>query len=464
MRNLRHELRTDTGRKAILPQLTPEMTEKVLSKDSNLLAEVPLYEIISFLNNVGQNWKSEEYSRRKIYVRQLQEHLGYSKRMAENEANWIAMVLASHHRLHDLVATELGHRHILDEWVHLEEAEVRAFPKGQVLHILAGNVPLGGIASILRALVTKNISVVKASSADPFTPLALALSFQDVDARHVMCKALDVVHWPGGDASESVDALVKGVDAICTWGGQSSLDWTFQRASSDTELLNFGPKRSLGIIGKNADLKSAARNLAHDVCVYDQRACFSVQQVFVEGLNDEFLAHLEEALELYRTMVPKGFHEFDEQASWSLARLEAAFLGARVRFNDDQGWCTVVCEPTAIDAHPLGRTIYIHPVDSIEDIYEYVAPDVQTIAVSPWELGRALRDPCALRGVSRFVELGLNNVFRVGGAHDGMFPMHRLVRFASLEKPARVHAKAMTVPIELTKFFEEDRFSAFIPS
>jgi long-chain-fatty-acyl-CoA reductase len=458
-------LALDTGHDIQLPRLTPALVEEVLALDRFLLRDVPLYDIISFLNNVGNNWKSDEYPRRRTYVRQLVDCLGYSEKMAENEANWIALILSSHFRFHDTIAAELGSRHILDGWVQGEEAEVRAFPRGRSLHILAGNVPLGGVVSIMRALITKNLCVVKMSSKDPFTAVALALSFQDVDSLHVLSRALNVVHWSSDQeaSSKEGDRLLQASDSVLVWGGREAIEWAARRAPPSAEVIKFGPRRSLAVIGRDADRRKAARALAHDVSMYDQRACFSVQQVFVEGDHSALVDELKLALEHYSTLVPKGHHDFDERAVWSLAKLEATFLGADVIAGQGQDWSIVHCPPGWIEAHPLGRTIYVHSIPRLEAVAEYIDEEVQTVAVYPWSRGRDIRDLCGAAGASRIVELGINNVFRPGGTHDGMYSLQRLVRLVSHEASAEVHPKGITIPIDLTKFFEEDRFSEFIP-
>jgi long-chain-fatty-acyl-CoA reductase len=131
--------------------------------ERQMLADVPLQEILSFLNRVGKHWKSEEYSRRRIYIRQLQELLGYSPQAAAAEADRIGILLTAHARMYDIVAAELGSRFILDEWIAREEAWVRAFPRGLSVHVLPGNVPLSGVISMVRALVTKNVCIAKLS-------------------------------------------------------------------------------------------------------------------------------------------------------------------------------------------------------------------------------------------------------------------------------------------------------------
>jgi long-chain-fatty-acyl-CoA reductase len=455
------------GGEIAVPAFDDACASAILAQDPWLLASVPLGEIVAFLHNVGHNWKSSEYARRRTYIRQLVNHLGYSQKMADTEANWIAMLLSSHYRHYDALATELGDFRIVDEWVKREEAEVRALPCGRAFHLVPGNVPLSSVSSVLRAVLTKNVSVVKASSTDPITPVALALSFMDVDPDHPVCRALSVVHWRGGTEGDTELRLLRNADVVCAWGGAEAIAWAARNAPPAVEVVKFGPRRSLAVVGAGADLDKAARGLAHDVSMYDQRACFSVQHVFVEQALEAFVDRLARALALYQDILPRGQHDFDDRAGVSLSLAEAAVLGADVQRGPGAAWAIVIGTGEAggrvLDEHPLGRTIYVHPIRSAQEVAAFVTPSIQTIAVAPWRVAGEIRDACALRGASRFVELGMNNVFRIGGTHDGMYPMQRLVRIVSTESPASVHVKGISVPVDQTLFLEENRFVEFIP-
>jgi long-chain-fatty-acyl-CoA reductase len=458
-----YTLEFENGTAARLPTLAKEHVDRIVGQDARALEAVPLHEVVSFLYNVGQNWRSSEYVRRKLYVRELVNFLGYSEKMADLEANWISMILSSHATLYDIVGAELGSRHILDSWVQREEAEVRAYPRGVTLHSLAGNVPLSGLVSIVRALITKNVVVVKSSSRDPFTPVAIARSFLDVDPTHPVSRAVSVVNWRGGQEGALEKRLARAADVICAWGGQEAIAWAAGNVTEKTDVLKFGPKRSLAFIARDANLREVARSLAHDVCHYDQRACFSVQQAFLEVDPEAFMPHLLEALDVYKRVLPKGYHSFDEEAARTLADREAAFLGLRAHADPDGSWAVVACTPDFVGYHPLGRTIFLHKVDGIEDVLPHVDESVQTFAIAPWGGVRACRDALASRGVGRLVELGMNNIFRSGTAHDGVFPLQRLVRYASTELPSAHYTKTMTIRIDQTTFLENERFEEFIP-
>ncbi|WP_394821152.1 acyl-CoA reductase [Pendulispora albinea] len=457
------EIRLVTGQSVLVPIITEDVTAAILAQDRMLLRDVPSYEIFAFLKNVGRNWKSREYARRRVYVRQLVAGLGYSDEMANHEADWIAMWLSSHVYLYDLIRAELGDRHILDRWVAGEEADVRAFPRGRTLHVLAGNVPLAGIGSILRALITKNVCVVKSSSTDPFTPVALALSFLDVDPAHPVARAMSVVHWPGGHDGALERALVADADALCAWGGPETMKWALRHVGPEAEILRFGPRRSVAVVGAGTNLEATARALAHDVCMYDQRACFSVQQVFTEEPTAAIIPHLRAAFGTYQRMLPRGYHDFDERAHASLSVLEADFSGAEVYTADDHDWSIVVCPPAKISGHPLGRTLFVHPIASIEDVTPFIDGAVQTVALAPWARAAEVRDAYIGAGASRIVDVGMNNLFRQGGAHDGFYPLQRLVRFGSVELPGSVHPKSVTMRVDQTELLEQNKFSDLIP-
>jgi long-chain-fatty-acyl-CoA reductase len=464
--NLR-EITTPTNLKITTPLLNEEIVSKLLEIDRNMLQDVTTQEIISFLYNVGQNWKSEEYNRRRLYIRYLIKYLGYSEKMAEHEANWIAMLFSSHYYLYDMIACELGHRDILDTWIRREEADVKAFPLGRVLHIVPGNVPMSTTLSILRALITKNVSIIKSSSSDLVTPIFIALSFLDIDAMHPIARSINVIHWESSNSSSDslIRNLVQSANGLCAWGSKDAMNWASEQSLyTDAEIIKFGPKRSLSILGKDADIKDAARALAHDMCVYDQKGCFSVRQVFTQIDPQLILEELTNALNLYQDVIlPKGIHSVDENAVFSLILEEAKFLGSNVIKDYDGSWSIVIAPPVEIEEHPLGRTVFLHHIDKFEEIEKYIDRSVQTVTLCPWNLSFDLRDKFARLGVSRIVDFGMNNIFRIGSAHDGSYPLQKFVRYASVELSSDHYLKGINIPTDQTSFLEENKFASFIP-
>ncbi|MCK5735663.1 MAG: hypothetical protein KAH21_04250, partial [Spirochaetaceae bacterium] len=63
--------------------------------------------------------------------------------------------------LEAMLNAEYGDPSILDEWIVRGGCEVKAYPRGRLLHVLAGNVPGVEIISLARGLMTKNANVMK---------------------------------------------------------------------------------------------------------------------------------------------------------------------------------------------------------------------------------------------------------------------------------------------------------------
>ena len=458
-------IRLPSGGKIKLPIFDDIVASKLLSSPRGFLCDTPIYEIVSFLNAVGQRWKSKEYSRRRTYVRDLKKYLGYSEKMANAEADWIALLLCSHVALQDTISVELGNRHIMDRWIIKEDSEVKAFPRGTVFHVLPGNVPMSSVVSMLRSILTKNVTIAKMSGEDVFTPMHLALSFRDVDEDHPVTKSVSTVYWRGGLDTPEVLSVVKNMDVICAWGGQDAIDWAVRRSSSHAEIIKFGPRRSFSILDKGACLVEAANAVAHDISVYNQGACFSTLQLFYVGDPSGFIDLLQQSLDLYsqKLLPPTSINDVDVQSSHALAILEAEFQGDDTFVAKDYSWRVIVCDPKLIRRHPRGRTLYIHPVKSLDSVTEFVDPSVQSISMMPLKSSLKVRDKFANAGVDRIIELGVNNVFRIGSSHDGIYPLQRMVRFVSNDLPSNHHPKGITFPIGQTDILEEDRFLDLVP-
>ena len=452
------ELSCAHGGTVTLPAFDDNFADELTGLNRFVLDEIPVQEIVAFLNRVGALWKNDEYARRRLFIRQLCNIVGFSEEMAVAEADLIAVVLTATQRLWDSIAIELGDRHILDQWVQREDSQVRAFPRGMALNVLAGTVPTASVLSIVRSLITKNLTVAKMSSGDPVTASSLALSFLDCDADHPVVQALQVVYWPPSNAAS--ERVADQADVLTVWGGSAAMEWASQHARG-TELLLFGPKRSLALVdidASGADLQTVARRVAHDVSMYDQNACFSTLQIFASGSTDRFIECLAKAFENYREILPPPTRSEDLRAGIHSMRRHHEFLGNRVEGDTDGDWTLVVCPPEDAEDPLGGRTLLVHPVESIDDALCWVDSTVQTVAVYPWTLAKQYGTALARRGAERVVEVGLSGIIRLGASHDGVYPLTRLVRLVCIEDPADRYGKGMVVPLELGEMLEGRAF------
>ncbi|WP_045418092.1 acyl-CoA reductase, partial [Vibrio owensii] len=202
-----------------------------------------------------------------------------------------------------------------------------------------------------------------------------------------------------------------------------------------------------------------------DICFYDQNACFSTQNIYFSGDKyEEFKSKLVEKLNLYQEVLPKSKQSFDDEALFSMTRLECQFSGLKVISEPENNWMIIESDPGVEYNHPLSRCVYVHKINKVDDVVQYIEKhQTQTISFYPWESSKKYRDAFAVKGVERIVESGMNNIFRAGGAHDAMRPLQRLVRFVSHERPYNFTTKDVSVEIEQTRFLEEDKFLVFVP-
>jgi long-chain-fatty-acyl-CoA reductase len=86
-------------------------------------------------------------------------------------------------------------------------------------------------------------------------------------------------------------------------------------------------------------------------------------------------------------------------------------------------------------AHPLTRTLYLHEVDSWDQVSARLDHRFQTLGVFPPSLASEHRDEWAAAGADRIAELGWARMPRAGWTHDGVYGMHPMVRLVTAERP-----------------------------
>jgi len=429
-----HELRYDTGARVLLPRLTPELAAEVREAPAAALDDLHLDDITLFLGEVGRLWADPRYPGRAEAARIASAVTGYSPQTLEEDYTRIARTL-DRAKLYDIVDADLGTGLVLDDWMPRQSVFVKARPKGRVLHLMVGNVPLAGLFTLVRSVLTKNTTVAKLPSRDPASCLYFAKAFHDVDPGHPITRSLSVVYWPGGSAEE--DGFIDDADLVCAWGQGASIAAVKKKIPPGTDFLEFGPKESLHFIGAPyGDLDNLAMRAAYDISVYEQEACFSPQRMFVEGDAREFAGALALWLDKLLVRLPAGFRSPDRRAHLTRARTEAEFDGHTVLRGGDGQWMIVLMagEERGPYEHPLNRTIYIHPVADLSDAIGEIHGQVQTVGVHPWPRAQALADELTRAGADRITEVGLMSRPRPGFTHDAMQPLHAFVRWVTLER------------------------------
>jgi long-chain-fatty-acyl-CoA reductase len=434
-----------------IPRLEPADVARIREADNRDIAALSIDDVAIFLNDLCKRWIDEDYEFRQLVTETIRETAGYVGPSIYYDLGLLSTALRRI-KVYDMLETEIGDPYLLDEWLPRKTVYLHAEPRGKVTHIMVGNIPMAGLFSIVRSVMTKNMTIAKLPKRDAVTSLLFALSFVAIAPDHPITKSLTVGYWEPGSTIE--DEILDMSDVVCAWGHESSIEPIKQRIRYGTEFVEFGPKRSLHMVGKDtSDLDYVAMKAAYDISIYDQVACFSPQETFCEADPAAYVEALRRWLDRNLKRMPKPPVSPDEKAAVARTRREAAFRGWDVITPEGTGWTIVVTDgPCRIAAHPLSRTMFVHPVKDLREALPFIDKHTQTVAIHPPERAMELADELAFRGVARITEVGRAGRPRPGFAHDGMFPLARLVRWVTVERGIQFKYKFWGIPKE-----EDDR-------
>ncbi len=283
-------------------------------------------------------------------------------------------------------------------------AALRRAPKQQQdgfsLVVLPANPPALMLQSLLPALAARAPVLFKSSRAEPFfAPAFLAALGR---RRPILRNAYATATWTGGDASIEAPLCARA-RLVAAYGNESTI--ASIAAAGPRKLVTFGPKLSLGWVGPDADVNRAARGMALDIALFDQRGCLSVEAVLVDRTAaDPFADALAEALGELATELPPGRSNAADRAGVRLAREDADLRGLAWSGDALDAGTVIVENDATISPSPGLRTVRIHSVSEFPTLYDWNGR-IQGIAVAghtPATVRRAFEQA----GVSRFAPAG----------------------------------------------------------
>jgi len=340
------------------------------------------------------------------------------------------------------IAASIGSLDRLDGWVEHRPAgfanRLRAFPP-RLVHIMAGNVPSVAALTIVRAALTKGVHLLKLASNDLFTPSAIIATMGDIDHDHPVTRSFSVAYWRGGDAS--VERLIyqpQYFDKLVVWGGESAVRNALSYVGPGFELISFDPKVSISMIGAEAlatpeSIAETARRAAADVGSFDQDACSASRYQFVEGdmdAIDAYCAALADELGKDRHYGNGSIEPTPNAIREEVDVLRTLEPMYRV-FGRSDGRGLVVRSDEPVGFHPDRKTVNVVQVPSLARAVDHVTVATQTVGIYPAARKAELRDALAAAGAQRLVTLGrvLSADTFGGQPHDGIFPMHRMMKW-----------------------------------
>jgi hypothetical protein len=325
------------------------------------------------------------------------------------------------------------------------ELRVRAFGS-RVLHIPAGNGGLVSAVTILRSVIARCDTIIKAPSNDPLTALAIARTLADVAPGHPITKHLVVGYWKGGDvAVEEVLYQPQHIEKIVAWGGLASVKHVTRYIQPGLELIALDPKRSATIIGAEAftdeaTMREVARRAAIDIGVANQEGCANARVIYaLSGTDEAGLAKANKLGEMiYSELVelppvistPPLYPNRDLFERLESSRMTDDFY--RVFGGEQREGAIVVSQfDEPVDYAPMlsGRVANIVPVDHIDQVTRAVNAYTQTIGIYPESLKHQLRDTLPLFGAQRLTSLGYACSVAIAMPQDAIEPIRRMCKW-----------------------------------
>jgi hypothetical protein len=325
------------------------------------------------------------------------------------------------------------------------ELRVRAFGS-RVLHIPAGNGGLVSAVTILRSVITRCDTIIKAPSNDPLTAFAIARTLADVAPEHPITKHLVVAYWKGGDLSvEEALYQPQHIEKIVAWGGLASVKHVTRYIQPGLELIALDPKRSATIIGAEAfedeaTMRDVASRAAVDIGVANQEGCANARVIYVlSGTDAAGIANANRLGEMiYEALVglpafistPARYPSRDLFEHIDASRMTEDWYNV-IGGEHREGAIIVSQFDSAVDYSAMlsGRVANLVPVDTIDKVTAAVNAYTQTIGIYPESLKRQLRDQLPLFGAQRLTSLGYACSVTVAMPQDAIEPLRRMCKW-----------------------------------
>jgi len=338
-----------------------------------------------------------------------------------------------------------GDYHVLDEFTEYPGIEqlLHCQPRGLAAHWLAGNVSALGLYSFIQTLLTKNVSILKASRHGYEELLTLFSILRSINipalSGEELCKSVSVILIDNEDR-QNHEMLSRAADIRIAWGGQEAISAILSLPREYwCEDIIYGPKYSFAVIDKRGleRHRILAQRLAFDICMFDQYACSSPHTVFIEEGGPisvrEFGDELAAALEMVSTkFLPKQDRDPNRSAQILATRAKYQMTGT-VLASSSLEWTVVISREDGLADPIFSRVIFLRTVDDIRSVVQYVNRRKQTLGVAlSGENRKELLDALTLSGIDRCPPFG--EMTRFESPWDGMFAIDRMVRWVSASK------------------------------
>lgn len=316
-------------------------------------------------------------------------------------------------------------------------------PAGFLVHIAPSNVFTVSILGLLEGLLTCNINFLKTSGTESLLPQYFFEKLINYDSSGLLKKFI-IIARISSKYKELLAKVLSLANVVSAWGSEEAIVSISEITPHTAKLVKWGHKISFAYVAKeNLKNEQELHNLAKDVCIIEQQACSSPQNIFIET-NDfnelvDFSEQFSKILDKVSKGIPKIEPEFAFQAEItnviSVAKAEQALGLTKVIEDQYNSWRIIVDKRKGLRVSPLYRSIWIKPLlpDEIIQTLIPMSSYLQTVGLS-CSIDRLadLSSRFFKCGVLRINQVGKMLSNYIGEPHDGRFALTEFVKRVSV--------------------------------
>lgn len=315
---------------------------------------------------------------------------------------------------------------------------------GVLVHIAPTNVFTIGVLCVLEGLLSGNINILKTSASQHQLPQLFFEALFELDQENRIKPYVIIAEVPSSDRP-LLQQLISSADVVSAWGSEEAIKSVRSMTPQGVRFVEWGHKISFAYFSReHCNDSQAMEKVCEDICLLDQNACSSPQDVFVECDNFEelktFADRFTDALELVAKRSPRSQPSVAQQAEIStvvsIAKTEQALGLTHVRQAEDLDWCVIADKRSGLSISPLYRTTWIKPLlpDAIVATLHPMKGYLQTVAlVAPRERLLSLTQLLLGAGCLRIKAAGHMHDNYIGEPHDGVYALPSFMKRVSLD-------------------------------
>lgn len=343
------------------------------------------------------------------------------------------------------LSLELGSKNPFDiERISMKNEYFESWaPLGTLVHIAPTNVFTVGILCVIEGLLSGNINILKTSSNQNQLPQLFMESFLEFDIENIL-KPYIIILEVSSKEHQLLQQVINCADVVSAWGSEEAIKSVQSMTPSGVRFVQWGHKISFAYFSKkNLDDIDSIKNVCKDICLLDQNACSSPQNVFIEtsDFNDVkkfakiFANILEDISSQMQRVTPSDAAQAEISTVISIAKTEESMDLTYVKQAKDFSWCVIADKREGLAVSPLYRTILIKPLLS-KDIVSTLYPMKSYLQTAALVASKDRIIPLSRElfgaGCLRIRAAGHMHDGYVGEPHDGVYALPSFMKKISL--------------------------------